>query len=277
MKIKTIYINLTRMGQEKEIMQKKNIVILALLATPLLMGFAQAQDYSPKNGTSNVNDYSIDLPQPTGGYTLPLPNSPNDLKKMRKSTKFTSDLPQPRECDYSKVTDNPKIIAALNLMYGTAGEWSREAILGNNISNKPIKVLFKDLSTISPAYADFDALGWKESKHQLVIFINLKHRNAPPEALACLLSHEAIHQDEKSSITEETFGWTFEATEWLQLKDKEPELSNPDLNIYPLVQRMNKLEKMYEQGNYTDKYIRQAVAINPGYKDLPETSPGFGE
>ena len=33
-------------------------------------------------------------------------------------------------------------------------------------------------------------------------YINPKHRNAPPGALAALLAHEALHQDEYNSLSE---------------------------------------------------------------------------
>ena len=97
---------------------------------------------------------------------------------------------------YSSVTTDPKIMQALDLMDGTSGEASKKAILGNNLSGKPVKILFKNLALISSSYKDFDALGWKDS-NQLYIYINNKHKNAPAEALASLLSHEAVHQDER--------------------------------------------------------------------------------
>lgn len=251
-------------------MKKNNVFIIVFMLLFVGINSAIAQE------DASTTQYYYN-PQAGSSVNLPLPTN-KDLKRRGKNIKYSAkDLPMPKDCDYSKVTKDPKIIAALNMMYGTVGEWSREAILGNNISGKPIKVEFRDLSAISSAYASFDALGWRVSKKKLKIFINARHRNAPPEALACLLSHEAIHQDEQSSITEETFGWLFEASEWIQQKDRNPELKNPDMNIYPLVQRENKLQKLYEDGGYTDRFIRKAVSSNAGYSNLPETSPGFGE
>ncbi|MFH0702300.1 MAG: hypothetical protein V2B14_02020 [bacterium] len=177
---------------------------------------------------------------------------------------------------YSEVSDNPKIIQALDSLDNTTGEWARKAILGNNISGKPIKIIFKDLSKISAKYKDFDALGWKD-KNRLYIYINNKHENAPVEALASLLSHESLHQDEYSSIEEETFAWGYEADVWIQMKIKKPELKNINSNEYSLVDRLNTLEKMFKNANYTTKEIKNAVNSNPGYKDLPLYSPGFEE
>lgn len=171
-----------------------------------------------------------------------------------------------------KVTGKDEVIyVALDMLKGTNGEFSRNAILGNNLSGRPVKIEFKDLGTINPDYAQFDALGWKKNK-QLFIFINPRHKDAPPGALSALLSHEALHQDEYNSIAEETYAWTMEASVWYEILKLYPE-SNDEL--HPLVVRENMLKKLFERGNYSDKYIRKTVISNEGYKNLPSTSPGF--
>jgi len=177
---------------------------------------------------------------------------------------------------YFEITNEIKIMQALDLLDGTPGEWAKEAIKGNNLTQKPIKISFKNLSEISPAYANFDALGWKQN-NRLYIYINSKHKNAPQAALACILCHEAIHQDEFSSIEEETYGWSYEASQWIIMKKRFPELTKYSSNDYPLVGRLNTLEKMFKDANFTSKEIRRAVANNPGYADLPQYSPGFGK
>src|SRR5574344_849770 len=90
---------------------------------------------------------------------------------------------------YKPVTKELKIIYALEAMKGTLGEFSRNAILSSNLTQKPVKVEFKNLGELREQYADFDALGWKKKK-RLYIYINQKHIDAPPEAIAALLSHE---------------------------------------------------------------------------------------
>ncbi|MDD3151009.1 MAG: hypothetical protein PHV68_09255 [Candidatus Gastranaerophilales bacterium] len=173
---------------------------------------------------------------------------------------------------YEKVTKDNQLINALEAMKGTSGEFSRKAILGENLSHKPMKVMFKNLGSISALYANYDALGWKKGD-QLYIYINQKHMNAPAEALASLLSHEAMHQDEYNSINEETYAWTMEAQVWTEFRRKNPNLEK---NIQSdLVQRENTLSEMFKNANYTSKYIRNTVSSNPGYQDLPPTSPGF--
>ncbi len=174
---------------------------------------------------------------------------------------------------YKNVSDNPNIIQAIEMLENTTGRYSKEAILGKNLTGKPIKVEFTNLSTINPMYADFDALGWKNKK-RLTIHINEKHNDAPAEALAAILSHEAIHQDEENSLNEETYAWTLEAAVWTQLTENKPELE--DIS-HPLVERENVIKKLFIRGNYTSKYIHTFVIGNQGYKNLPERSKGFEE
>ena len=177
---------------------------------------------------------------------------------------------------YSEVTSNTRLEKALDTLTGTSGEWAQKAILGSNLSKKPIKIEFRDLSKISPIYSNFDALGWKDGD-QLYIYLSNIHKNAPIQALGSILCHEAIHQDEYSSIQEETYGWAYEAIVWMEMKRKNPSLVNASPIEYPLVNRLNTLENMYKKANNTDKEIERAVSTNPGYRNLPEVSPGFGK
>ncbi len=172
---------------------------------------------------------------------------------------------------YKDVGKDEVIYVALDMLKGTNGEFSRNAILGNNLSGRPVKIEFKDLGTINQSYANFDALGWKKNK-QLYIYINPRHKDAPPGALSALLSHEALHQDEYNSLAEETYAWTMEASVWYEIVKLYPE-SNDEL--HPLVVRENQLKKLFERGGYSNKYIKKTVMSNAGYKNLPSTSPGF--
>ena len=60
---------------------------------------------------------------------------------------------------YKDVTKDEHIMEALDLLNGGLGEFSRRAILGNNLSEKPMQVDFEDLRKFGQAYANFDALG----------------------------------------------------------------------------------------------------------------------
>ncbi len=172
---------------------------------------------------------------------------------------------------YKKVSNDDRIIKAVESMKGGLSDYSRRAILGENLTGKPIKIEFRNLAQFNEAYKDFDALGWKQ-KDKLYIFINQKHYDAPKEALASILSHEAIHQDELNSINEETYCWTLEAAVWTSFTEKKPELQNIS---HPLVDRENTIKRLFVKGGYTNKYIRKSVLSNAGYQTLPSRSPGF--
>lgn len=187
-----------------------------------------------------------------------------DLEKIEFNSKELYKL-------YKGVTGEDRIIEALELMKNTSGSFSRRAIIGNNLIDKEIKIEFKDLSTINPKYANFEALGWKRGS-KLYIYVNRKHSDAPAAALAALLSHEALHQDELNSLNEETYAWTMEATVWTQLVEQNPNIADSN---HPLVRRENMLKNLLEKGDYTNKYIKKAVFSNPGYQNLPTRSPGF--
>jgi len=174
---------------------------------------------------------------------------------------------------YKNISDNENIIQAVEMLKDTTGKYSHEAILGKNLTNKPMKIEFINLASINPIYANFDALGWKKKK-VLYIYINEKHKDAPPEALCAILSHEALHQDEFNSLNEETYAWTMEAAVWTQLTEDKPELEKIS---HPLVERENVIKKLFIRGNYTSKYIHKFVVTNKGYQNLPERSYGFEE
>lgn len=174
---------------------------------------------------------------------------------------------------YKDVTQDANLIQALEILSNTTGKYSQEAILGKNLTNRPVKIEFMNLATINPLYTNFDALGWKQKKN-LYIYINEKHKDAPPEALSAILAHEAIHQDEYNSLNEETYAWTLEAAVWTQLSDENPELEKIS---HPLVERENVIKKLFVRGDYTSKYIRKFVVTNKGYQNLPERSYGFEE
>ena len=185
--------------------------------------------------------------------------------------KYTPEYIKQITPNYKAVGKDEVFYVALDMLKDTEGMFSRNAILGNNLSGRPMKIEFRDLGQIKQDYATFDALGWKKGKN-LYIFINNKHKDAPAGAIAALLSHEALHQDEFNSLAEETYAWTMEAFVWDDILKIYPE-SNQDSSA--LVKRENTLKKLLEKGNYTNKYIKKAVMQNAGYKNLPSYSPGY--
>lgn len=172
---------------------------------------------------------------------------------------------------YKCVGKDEIFYVALDMLKDTTGMYSRNAILGNNLSQKPVQIEFKNLGEINAEYSSFDALGWKKGK-KLYIYISTKHKDAPAGAIAALLSHEALHQDEFNSLAEETYAWTMEAVVWEEILKLYPESEDTSSS---LVKRENTLKKLLEKGEHTNKYIKKSVMQNPGYKGLPSYSPGF--
>lgn len=172
---------------------------------------------------------------------------------------------------YKCVGKDEVFYVALDMLKDTSGMYSRNAILGNNLSQKPVQIEFKDLSQINADYATFDALGWKRGK-KLYIYISNRHREAPAGAIAALLSHEALHQDEFNSLAEETYAWTMEAVVWEEILKLYPESDDKSSS---LVRRENTLKKLLDKGDHTNVYIKKSVMQNSGYKGLPTYSPGF--
>lgn len=195
----------------------------------------------------------------------------NDTVNPLYPAKYTQAYIEQMKSPYKIVGKDEVIYVALDILKGTNGQFSRDAILGNNLTGKPIKIEFRDLSEFNKNYADYDALGWKRGS-RLYIYINQKHNTSPAIAIAALLSHEALHQDEYNSLAEETYAWTMEAAVFSELTKLYP---NYELGPDSLVQRENTLKKLFERGNYTNKFIKKTVYSNAGYQNLPESSPGF--
>lgn len=168
---------------------------------------------------------------------------------------------------FLRCTRENEIMQAFYLLKGSQGERSLRRIV-----HKPVRVVFKDMGSINKALRNYDALSWMSNRGEQVIFVNQKHRLAPPEALAALIAHEAMHDDELNSLSEEVESWRFEAKVWMELKARNPVLAQVPEGINALVDRENRLEKETLQGTL-EKFVRSS----PGYKALPETSPGFGD
>lgn len=173
--------------------------------------------------------------------------------------------------EYKNISADPIICVALDLLKGTKGDYSRRVIMGENPTNKSIKVVFKNLSAINPTLGNVNALGMKKGS-QIYIYINDKHKDAPVIAISSIIAHEALHQDAFNSLAEETYAWTTEAIVWQELVAQYQQYEN---NLHPLACRERTLALLYKKGGETDKYIKQIVYSSFNYENLPETSPGF--
>ncbi|MBX2861112.1 MAG: hypothetical protein KTR14_07745 [Vampirovibrio sp.] len=164
-----------------------------------------------------------------------------------------------------RITRDQPIMDALQLLPGTP----QESIL-RHILKRRVRVVFKDLTSLNKQLRDYDALSWLGPDGSLMVYINQKHRTAPPQALAALIAHEVIHDDPHNSLQEEITGWQIEAAVWRRMLTQYPALQGIAPEAYPLVDRLNRLAQEQHQGT-----LEQFVRNNPGYQGLPEVSPGF--
>ena len=141
------------------------------------------------------------------------------------------------------------------------------------IQKHSTRVVFKDLAQLDKRLKSYDAISWTSTDGgQCMIFINTIHKSAPAEALAALISHEAMHNDQYNSLNEEVAGWSREAQVWIEMKKMNPALSQVPPGADTLVDRENRLALEYGKGSDNfDHFVR----TQPGYAGLPESSPGF--
>jgi hypothetical protein len=141
------------------------------------------------------------------------------------------------------------------------------------IQQHATRVVFKNLAQLDRRLKGYDAISWTSNDgSQCLIFINIIHKSAPPEALAALIAHEAMHSDQFNSLNEEVAGWTREAEVWQEMKKQNPALDQIPLGADSLVDRENRLALELAKGSASyDHFVRS----QPGYAGLPEASPGF--
>ena len=165
--------------------------------------------------------------------------------------------------EYQGITNNEEIIQALDILKDTDAKWVIDIVKGDNHSQRPVRIMFRKLEKMNPAYRTYEALTCVDDNDKIYIFINSKHKEAPTEALAALLSHEVLHQDDVNSILEETRAWTNEAITWSAFTKNNPSLVNAPGK---LVKRLNKLASIYKSTGREG--IQKKVMSIPAYKDL---------
>lgn len=172
----------------------------------------------------------------------------------------------------NKISKDPQIIEAIGLMKYSPAKESYKIILGQNPTKKVIKVKFMNLSELNNNYASYDALGWLRG-NQLYIYVNTRHKNAPPEALCALIAGRAINQDRYDSKNEEVYIGTLEATTWDYFLQKNPALANSNESLITI--RENSLNKLFYKSNNDISSLEKAIRGNYSYIQLPNESPGF--
>lgn len=182
----------------------------------------------------------------------------------------SSDLAKGYNEEYKEVTRNTIIINALESLKNIEANWVINTVKKDNSSDRPIRIMFRKLEKMNPEYSSYEALTCIDSTGKIYIFINSKHKNAPVEAIATLITHEVLHQDEENSIAEEVRAWTNEAVNWIAFTKKNPSLVNESCI---LVKRLNKLASIYREKGIEG--IHKKVMSIPAYKNLEMASAGY--
>jgi hypothetical protein len=172
---------------------------------------------------------------------------------------------QTNTADLYHCAHEPVLVQALqHLSESTAHETTNKLVAHGT------RLLFKDMREMGPLYRSHDAVTWVTHDGRQVIYINQRHQTAPPQALAALISHEALHDDPHNSLQEEYSAWQQEGRTWQDLCQRYPELKRIALKTIPLVDRLNAITLLMQQHR-----LEHEIRTNTAYRQLSEHSPGF--
>ncbi len=162
---------------------------------------------------------------------------------------------------FEKITSNPTISASLRALLTVNRSDVISILNGNNATKQPIRVMFRNMAMYGAA--DCEALTTKTRSGSLVIFINEQHKDAPVEAIACLIAHESQHHTFTSTRAEEFRAWVSETTTWNAFVRKDKTVA---YSSHPLVKRENYIAKLYVKQDGAQA-IKSIIAKNPVYKN----------
>ena len=165
--------------------------------------------------------------------------------------------------DYTANTKQPVLTAALNKLEAMNNKKVLNVIQGQNSTNKPIKIMFRNLEVMG--YGTCEAVTAKAADGSLVILISANYKTAPVEAIACLIAHESVHHENTKTYEEEVKAWTTEVQTWLSFVNNNPSLKTADSK---LVKRLNYLSKLYTKDGNQMTTIEGLIANNPAYATL---------
>ena len=162
--------------------------------------------------------------------------------------------------DFSANTKQPVLTAALNKLEAMNNRKVVDVIQGQNSTNKPIKIMFRNLEVMG--YGTFEAVTAKTADGSLVILISANYKTAPVEAVACLIAHESVHHENSKTYEEEVRACTTEVQTWVAFTNLNPSLKQSDSK---LVKRLNYLSKLYTKECNQMTSIEGLIANNPAY------------
>ena len=163
--------------------------------------------------------------------------------------------------DYSRISTNAKITAALDSLYSINRKDVISILNGNNATRKPIRIMFRDLAMFG--YEDAEAITAPTKNKGLVIYISSEHRGASPECIACLIAHESQHHTFTNTRAEELRAWISETQAWTEFVRRNQELAQ---SSEPLAKRENVIAKIRAKGGVQG--IQKLIATNPVYAEL---------
>ncbi len=163
--------------------------------------------------------------------------------------------------DYSKITNNAKLIKAMAALEGIGRRDVLAILNGRNATRRPIRVMFRDFAMFG--YEDCEAITVRTRAGSLVIYINQEHKSASPECIACLLAHESQHHTFTNSKAEELRAWISETQAWNEFLKRNKTLA---LSNEPLAKRENYIAKLRAKKGIAG--IQKIIASNPVYAGL---------
>lgn len=163
--------------------------------------------------------------------------------------------------DYSTISTNPKITAALDALISINRRDVVAILYGHNATKKPMRVMFRDLAVYG--CQDCEALTTPTKAGGLVIYINSEHRGASVECIACLLAHESQHHTFTNTAQEELRAWISETQAWNEFVRRKPALATA---TEPLAKRENYIAKIRTKNGIQG--IQKLIATNPVYAGL---------
>ena len=138
--------------------------------------------------------------------------------------------------DFAENTANSRIAASLYMLNDLGQRDVISVLKGQNATGKPIRIMFRNLAIYGAG--DCEAFTTKTKAGSLVIFINEEHKEAPLEAIACLIAHESQHHTMTNTKQEELRAWLKEVSTWNAFVRKDPLVANSN---HPLIKRENKI------------------------------------
>lgn len=163
--------------------------------------------------------------------------------------------------DFKKISDDSRIILALQVLKSTESSDTLESLFTRDKKGNYTKIIFYDLGMISYEYKKHYAMACKDNFGENYIIISTKYRNAPKEALAALIAHEAAHRLEKATLDEEVSATLAEVKQWNKSLAVNSALKDSDNE---LVKRLNNLCELYNKDG--EKAISQKITGNGFYK-----------